>query len=401
MSLLKWNIKTVAILLLSFIVSSCTTTTIQTNHPIKSTANLSVADRTYTQLQQAIPMYQDAVLHPWATLPSGIKLKPGIKNIHVIALRGRLKATGELKPEDDTELTLYDKSVTEAVKRFQLSHGLEPTGAVGPQTLSELNVPPSERLQQIQVNMRRWAKLSHELGDRYILVNVPDYRLQVVENGEIVLSMKAVVGKPERPTPEIFSKVTRIVFNPYWNVPNSIAEEDIVPKVINNPNYLEEMHIEILNQQTEDATILSSRDIDWQSIELNGFPYHFRQEPGSENALGLVKFEFDNSHDVYLHDTPAKNLFELSKRDFSSGCIRLEKPFELANYLMKDDPTWTEDKMQDILDTGKTRYIKASAPTEIIIAYLTAWTDESGNVQFRDDVYLEDDLLLDESLADL
>lgn len=397
MNFIKWHIQ--LILLLSLTLSACTTTTIQTRHPIKNTANLSIAERTYAQLQQAIPMYQEAVLHPWATLPSNVKLKPGVKNIHVIALRGRLKATGELKPEDDTELTLYDEALEDAVKRFQLAHGLEQTGAVGPSTLAELNVSPSERLQQIEVNMHRWSELSHKLGNRYILVNVPDYRLQVVENGEVVLSMKAIVGKPERPTPELSSTVTRIVFNPYWNVPNTIAEEDIIPKVISNPDYLEEMHIEILNRQTDDATVLSASDIDWESAELNGFPYHLRQEPGSDNALGLVKFEFDNSHDVYLHDTPAKNLFDVNKRDFSSGCIRLEKPFELATYLMKDDPTWTDDKMQDILDKGKTRYIKASTPTEIIIAYLTAWTDEAGNVQFRDDVYAEDSLLIEESLA--
>ena len=401
MSLFRRSIKLSAIFFLFFILSSCTTTTIQTNHPIKNTANLSIADRTYAQLQQALPMYQEAVLHPWVTLPTNVKLKPGVKSIYVIALRGRLKATGELVSEDNNNLNVYDHAVTDAVKCFQLSHGLEPTGAVGPATLAELNVPPAERLQQIQVNMRRWAKLSHELGERYILVNVPDYKLQVVENGEVVLSMKAVVGKPERPTPELSSTVTRLVFNPYWNVPNTIAEEDIVPKIISNPDYLEEMHIEILNQQTDDAVVLNPKDIDWQSIELNGFPYHFRQEPGSENALGLVKFEFDNSHDVYLHDTPAKNLFDLTKRDFSSGCIRLEKPFELANYLMKDDPSWTEDKMQDILDTGKTRYIKASTPTEIVIAYLTAWTDESGNIQFRDDVYSEDNLLVDGPIAGL
>jgi murein L,D-transpeptidase YcbB/YkuD len=392
MSHLRSHIKLWVLFSIIFLLSSCTTTTIQTHRPIKTTENLSIADRNYAQLQQAIPIYQDAVLHPWATIPLHAKLRPGAKNMYVLALRGRLKATGELKPEDDTGLHVYDNALTEAVTRFQLSHGLEPTGSVGPATLAELNVSPEERLQQIQMNMSRWAKLSHELGDRYILVNVPEYRLQVVENGETVLTMKAIVGKPERPTPEISSTVTRIVFNPYWNVPRTIAEEDIVPKVISNPNYLDEMHIQILNQQTDDAIQMSPDEIDWQSAEENGFPYHFRQEPGSDNALGLVKFEFDNSHDVYLHDTPAKNLFDKDKRDFSSGCIRLEKPFALADYLMKNDPDWNEDHMQDILETGKTKYIKASIPTEIFITYLTAWADDSGNIQFRDDIYLEDRL---------
>jgi murein L,D-transpeptidase YcbB/YkuD len=349
-----------------------------------------MADRNYELLQQVLPIYQEAVLHPWPTISSNAKLKPGLKSTNVLALRGRLKATGELKPEDDRGLTLYDEKVTEAVKQFQLNHGLEPIGSVGPKTLAELNVSPADRLRQIEINISRWSKLSHELGNRYIMVNVPDYRLQVVENGTIVLSMKAIVGKPERPTPEVSSTVTRVVFNPYWNVPQKLADEDIVPKVINNPNYLNEMHIEILDQQTDDATIINPDEVDWQSAEENGFPYHFRQEPGDENALGLVKFEFDNSHNVYLHDTPAKDLFDQSKRDFSSGCIRLEKPFELANYLMKADPNWDEERMQEILEAGKTSYIKASMPTDIIITYLTAWVDDAGNIQFRDDIYLED-----------
>jgi murein L,D-transpeptidase YcbB/YkuD len=374
-------------------MTACTTTTIQTTrHFKKNTANMAFPERNYAQLQAAIPMYEEAVLHPWSTLPPHAGLVPGSKNIHVLALRGHLKATGELKPEDDTGDTFYDDEVTEAVKRFQIAHGLEPTGAIGPATLAELNVPPIERLHQIQINMQRWSQLSQQLGSHYILVNVPDYRLQVIDNGETVLSMKAIVGKPERPTPELMSTVKRIVFNPYWNVPRNIAEKDIIPKVINNPNYLDEMHIQILNQQTDDAIFMSPDEVDWQSAEENGFPYHFRQEPGDDNALGLVKFEFDNSHDVYLHDTPAKDLFEKNKRDFSSGCIRLEKPFELVTYLMKNDPTWNDDRMEEILQSGKTRYVKASAPTEIIITYLTAWADENGIIQFRDDVYLQDTL---------
>jgi murein L,D-transpeptidase YcbB/YkuD len=377
---------------IALLATACTTTTIQTHRPAANMNNLSVAQRNYTKLQQAVPMYQEAVLHPWATLPASAKLKPGAKNITVLALRAHLKATGDLKPEDDYGLTLYDEHVTQAIKHFQVSHGLEATGAVGPATRAALNVPPEERLHQIQINMERWEKLSHELGNRYIMVNVPDYRLQVVENGTTVLSMRAIVGKPERPTPEISSTVTRVVFNPYWNVPKSIAEKDIVPKVLDNPDYLAEMHIDILDQQSEDSIIINPDEVDWQSALENGFPYHFRQEPGENNALGLVKFEFDNSHDVYLHDTPAKDLFEKNKRDFSSGCIRLENPLALANYLMKNDPDWSEERMQDILLAGKTNYLKASMPTEIVITYLTAWVDDLGNIQFRDDVYEEDDL---------
>lgn len=352
-----------------------------------ATTELSIAEKNYNALQEALPLYEKAIITPWPTIPSGVRLKPGTKNMAVMALRGRLKATEDLLPENDTGLTLYDHAVTEAVKHFQTRHGLTPDGVVGPETLYELNISPEERLHQIKVNMERWAKLSHELGDRYILVNVPDYQLELIENGQRVLSMKAIVGKPERPTPEIFSTITRVVFNPYWNVPKIIANEDIVPKVLKNPNYLDDMHIRILDRQMEDAYEINPEEIDWQSAYQEGFQYHFRQDPGNNNALGLIKFEFRNADDIYLHDTPARNLFNQSRRAFSSGCIRLEKPYDLAYYLMRNDPDWSEEKLAAYLDSGTTKYVKVSNPTKVIITYVTSWVDDTGNLQFRDDVY--------------
>ncbi len=198
---------------------------------------------------------------------------------------------------------------------------------------------------------------------------------------------QAIVGKPERPTPEINSTVTRIVFNPYWNIPKMIAEEDIVPKAINNPDYLDDMHIRVFERQDTDAAELDPHDVDWNSAQDDGLQYHLRQDPGNDNALGLVKFEFPNSNDVYMHDTPAKNLFNLDKRAFSSGCIRLEKPFELVTYLMQDDPEWTNDMLEQILAANTTKYQKVSRPTRVIITYLTAWVDDEGDLQFRDDLY--------------
>ena len=276
--------------------------------------------------------------------------------------------------------------------RYQMRHGLTPDGVVGADTISELNIQPNRRLQQIQLNISRWEKLSSELMDRYILINIPNYQLDVIEYGHKVFSMKAVVGKPERPTPEIISTVTRLVFNPYWNIPRMIAQEDIVPKVIEDPNYLANMRIKVFDRQDNDATELDPHDIDWIAAEYEDLRYHFRQDPGSENALGLVKFEFPNSDDVYMHDTPAKNLFNINRRAFSSGCIRLEKPFELVSYLMQDDPTWTNATMEDILAANTTKYIKVSRPTRIIITYLTAWVDEEGVLQLRNDLYGLDDL---------
>ncbi len=348
---------------------------------------VSIANLNYEVLQRTLPIYENAVSHPWATIPGDAALKPGKKNAAILALRERLRATGDLQPENDTGLTRFDPNLTEAVKHFQFTHGLNPDGVVGSATIYELNIPPEQRLMQIRVNMDRWAKLSRELNNRYILINIPAYRLELVDNGQRVLTMRAVVGKPERPTPELISTVTRLVLNPYWNVPRKIAQRDIIPKVIENPDYLTEMNIKIFNRQDINATEIYPADIDWNEAREDGFQYHFRQEPGEQNALGLVKFEFQNSDDIYMHDTPAKDLFDRDKRAFSSGCIRLERAFDLADYLMDSDPKWNDEIVYDLLTQGKTKYIKIAKPTKVIITYLTTWVDDEGNLQFRDDLY--------------
>lgn len=375
------------ILLLLFLFFSIHNCFADTTPEFSTPDPVSIAKLNYEILQHTLPIYENAVSHPWATIASDAALKPGKKNIAVLALRERLKATGDLQPENDTGLMLFDPYLTEAVKHFQFTHGLNADGIVGSGTLYELNIPPEQRLMQIRVNMDRWAKLAHELGDRYILINIPAYRLELVDNGQRVLTMRAVVGKPERPTPEIISTVTRLVLNPYWNVPRSIARRDIIPKVIQNPDYLSENNIKIYDRQEVNATEIYPTEIDWEQALDNGFQYHLRQEPGEHNALGLVKFEFQNSDDIYLHDTPAKDLFDRDRRAFSSGCIRLERAFDLADYLMDSDPKWNDEMVYDILNQGKTKYIKVAKPTKVIITYLTTWVDDQGNLQFRDDLY--------------
>lgn len=378
------------LILMGFLVLSSQAMALQNVFPNSRneyTTVSNIAAKNYAALQQALTIYENAASHPLPTLSSKL-LKPGMKSIAVMALRSRLEATGELSDGNNSNLDTYDDNLMNAVMVFQSNHGLNPDGVVGSDTRAALNVPISQRIIQIQVNMARWSKLSGELGDHYILVNIPAYKLDLVENGNTVLTMKAIVGKPTRPTPEIESTVTRVVFNPYWNVPKLIAQRDIIPKILNDPGYLDEMNIKILNREDEDNSYeISASDIDWSAAEEGGFQYHFRQEPGENNALGLVKFEFQNSHDVYMHDTPAKELFDAEKRDFSSGCIRLEKPFDLVTYLLGSNPNWSEERMQSILEEGKTSYIKIARPMPVIIAYLTAWVDDQGQLQFRDDVY--------------
>jgi len=381
-----------AIFFLSLIIScnllSYPSNDVNVDHPRgKPYAESSISDINYAGLQRALHMYEQAAQNPWRPLPDNIRFKPGARHSAVLQLRARLVATQDLPSEQDLEIPIYDKVVTQAVKHFQMRHGLNPDGIVGPETLFELNVSPMDRLQQIKINLQRWSKLSEELNDRYILVNIPAFQLDLIEHGQRVLTMKAVVGKPTRQTPEIYSTITRVVFNPYWNIPKMIAQQDIIPKIINNPDYLYAMNIHILDKQTSEPYEISPDEIDWHDALEQGFQFHFRQDPGYNNALGLVKFEFQNSDDIYMHDTPAKNLFSFNRRAYSSGCIRLEKPFDLVNYLMYTDPEWNPNKLQDYVESGKTRYVRAANPTKVIITYITAWADDAGNMHFRDDIY--------------
>lgn len=386
----QYNKRVCILLSLLIILSGCQTSTLFTVPPPK-TAGLSVANQNYIKLKEALPLYENAVAYPWQPIPANIKFQAGKKNAAVALLRQRLRATHDLTISSDLGDNVYDVALIEAVKIFQKRHGLKPDGIIGEETRQQLNISPQQRLHQIQVNMQRWATLSQELSNHYIMVNVPAYQLEVVENGKKVLEMKTIVGRPSRPTPELTSTVTRVVFNPYWNVPHKLAQKDILPKLLEDPDYLDDMHIKILDKQEDNAKMVDQEDVDWQDAEDNGFKYHFRQDPGLDNALGSVKFEFTNSEDVYLHDTPAKNLFGQDKRDFSSGCIRLEKPFDLVTYLMKDNPQWNEERLQMLLTSGKTSYVKAATPTPIIITYITAWVDENGLVEFRDDLYGHDE----------
>lgn len=363
------------------------------NETLSSTQDapaIPLAERNYTALRNLLPRYENAELHPWPIVPPA-RYRLHTKNSGVIILRERLMESGDLPAYYFSNNPVLDHQLLQAVKDFQARHGLTADGIVGTNTLRELNVPASVRLKQIQVNMQRWAQLSPQLSQRFILVNVPDFRLTVYDDNKPVLSMKAIVGKPDRQTPELSSKVTRIVLNPYWNVPEMIAKKDIAPKVLNNPDYLDEMHIRIFDGESDNAAEINQDEVDWGAAAENGVPYHLRQDPGDDNALGVVKFEFPNTDNVYLHDTPAKNLFDQDVRTFSSGCIRLQNPFGLVDYLMEPDVEWSTEKMDGILATGKTTYVRAARPTPIFITYITAWVDESGAVNFRDDVYHKDD----------
>jgi len=349
------------------------------------------AEKNYEQLREMLPLYQNAVMHPWPTIPeTNKKLKIGIKNSAVVFLRERLKATRDLPEYYNRPDDLFDRSLAQAVKAFQNRNGLVADGIVGKMTLQALNVSPAERVNQILINMQRWINLSHQLSGRFVMVNIPDYQLYAYDNDEKILTMKAIVGKPEAETPELQSQISRLVFNPYWNVPTKIAQNEIVKKVQENPGYLDENRLKILSSEEDNAREIDQDQVDWYSAQTNGFPYRFRQEPGLDNSLGVVKFEFQNSHDVYLHDTPAKELFNQDERALSHGCVRLENPLALVDFLMDGNPDWNEERLQEMLDSDRPKYVKVSRPTQIVITYITAWVDDSGAMNFRDDIYGKD-----------
>ena len=378
-------------LFLFILLISLSTTRLFADEPVDTTQYSTLASTNFWQLNKAIALYQSAAQQEWPIIPDNpYLLKVGTRSSSVILLRERLKLTGDLDPMDDIGGKRFDYQLSNAVKNFQTRHGLKADGSVGNETRIELNIPPETRAKQIAINMQRWADLASKLGDRFIIVNIPDFHMYLYDHNQKMLSLRAIVGKPDLQTPEIMSKVTRIVFNPYWNIPNTIAKKDIAPKMLDDPGYISKMRIKVLTSQQDDATEVSPWRVNWSAAMRGNFNYHLRQEPGADNALGLVKFEFQNSHDVYMHDTSAKDLFNTDNRGYSHGCIRLENPFSLAEYLLKDDQRWNEERIQQIIEAGQTKYVKVPQPIPIFIVYITAWIDDEGRVNFRDDLYQMD-----------
>lgn len=327
----------------------------------------------------------------WPRLPEEGLLQPGERSSAVAALRARLVASGELAPADDRlNEGFFDEAMEAAVRRFQARHGQKADGVVGPTTLASLNVSVEERIRQIELNLERWRWLPRDLGDRYIMVNTADFALQVVEEGEVVLRMRVIAGKRCRRTPLLSAEMTHLVLNPYWHVPRRIATRDLLPKIQEDPGYLEREHIRVFGDWNAPETEIDPRSVDWTQLSRSHFPYRLRQDPGDGNALGKVKFLFPNRFSVYLHDTPARSLFERRRRDFSSGCIRVEKPLELAAYLLGDEPHWSPERLQHRVERGEHIWVRLSRPIPVYLLYWTAWVDESGEVQFRDDVYGRD-----------
>jgi len=323
----------------------------------------------------------------WIAIPAGPTLKAGATDPRVRVLRARLEATGELARDAEPDSNEYDTSVEAAVKTFQARNGLDADGAIGPATLRALNVPIGARIEATRVNLERGRWLLHDLAPTFVVVNVAGYEVYYLRDGKVVWSARAQVGKPYRATPIFESAMTYLVLNPTWTVPPGILANDILPAQRRDSSTLAKKRLEVVDH---DGRPVAASSIDWANATPRNFRYMLRQQPGPENALGRVKFMFPNPYSVYLHDTPSKGLFDKNERAFSSGCIRVERPLELASLLLEGQTGWDRAAIDRAVDAGTTRSVTLARPVPVLLSYWTAWVDRGGELQLRPDVYGRD-----------
>ncbi|KUJ83664.1 murein L,D-transpeptidase [Microbulbifer flavimaris] len=325
----------------------------------------------------------------WRPMPRGPAMTIGAKHPHVALLRDMLTLYGDYRGYYGYggERDKFDRGLHEAVLRFQERHGLKADGIVGRETRKRLNLSPTARIRIIETNIRRREKLPAELGERFIQVNIPAYRLKYVENDRVRLSMKVVVGKPKHATPEINTRVSRVVFNPTWTVPRSILVKDILPKAKADPGGMQRMGYRVVNG-SGDHLPLTPKNL---SAARQG-SYLMRQLGGGENILGRVKFEIPNSDEIYLHDTRARSLFSLTERGYSHGCIRLEKPRHLAEALLSPEGDWDQWRIDQLTVGDETTEVRLKENVKVYLTYWTAWVDGQGRLNFRPDIYGKDGL---------
>jgi murein L,D-transpeptidase YcbB/YkuD len=337
----------------------------------------------YALLQQTLQRYREIEARGgWPTDVPALRLRPGARHPGVATLRRRLAATGELS-EGAAAGDAVDPALVEAVKRFERRHGLDPDGSLDPAAVRALNVPVDRRIRQIELNLERWRWLPESFGERHIVVNVPTFTLVAVENGKPALTMRVVAGEQENPTPIFSDQMTTVVFSPYWNIPDTIARKETIPAVLRDPDYLRKNDLELVRG----SEVVHPGSVDWTDDDPD---FRIRQRPGARNSLGQVKFMFPNQFDVYLHDTPADRLFNEPQRSFSHGCVRVERPRALAQWVLAGQEEWTAEKIDAAMRSGQERHVAIERKVPVYIVYQTAWVDGDGTVQFANDLYGHD-----------
>jgi len=353
-------------------------------------AQLGPRHTAYRALQKSLPRYQRIkTVGGWLAIDDGPSLERGDCGLRVTQLRSRLAASDDTQHPFESMDDCFDDRLAAAVAQFQHRHGLNADGVVGAQTLAALNVPVEDRIRQIRLNLERWRWMPEDLGSRYVLANIPGFQVHVVEAGQVIKTMRTIVGRKRRPTPVLSSMITYLEINPYWYVPPKIAREDLLPKIQKNTNFLIRQNFRVFDSWDEDARELNPFAIDWSSLSEDHFPFRLRQEPAAGNALGRVKFMFPNEMSVYIHDTPSKGLFGKSSRPFSSGCVRVEEPLELVSLLLSRQD-WDQVRLSEAVASNQRQVVILDEPVPVYLVYLTAWVEENGETHFREDIYGHD-----------
>ena len=327
-------------------------------------------NESYKSLKDQLAKYLEIAKNGgWPQVTSVKKsLKKGRSSPEIAVIKKILLATGDLTVADTSQI--FSDTLELAVKNFQERHGYKPSGIISDSIIKEMNVPVVKRIQQILMNMDRTRWLASEPKGNLIVVNIPEFVLHLYEGKQKVFDIDVVVGKEGHNTMMFNGDLNQVVFSPYWNVPTSIVTKELLPSMAKNRNYLASQNMEITGEE-------------------DGVPV-IRQLPGAKNALGKVKFLFPNSFNIYLHDTPSKSLFEKDKRAYSHGCIRVKEPEKLANYILRNQPEWTPEKIREAMNSGDEKFVKVKDPIPVVITYYTAWVDEQGRLNFRGDIYGHD-----------
>ena len=348
--------------------------------PTLSPANIPTTEAAIARYEQVV------AAGGWPQVPQAERLRTGVRNPAVPAFRQRLTLSGDLDPTA-VENDIYDSYVEAAVKRFQARHGISADGRPGALTMKALNIPAEQRLSQLKVNLARLRAFDTKRAPRFVVCNIPAAQLEAIENGTVMSRHVAVAGKPDRPSPELNSRIVEINFNPFWTVPVSIVRKDLIPKMQAEPDYLTRYGIRIFDPKNNELT---PAQVNWFSEEAVN--YRFKQDPGEKNSLGTIRINFPSAHGVYMHDTPYKNLFGDDVRFDSSGCMRIQNVRDLVVWMLSETSGWSRIEIDDVIKSGERKDAKLKPEVPLHWVYITAWATADGVVQFRDDIYNRDGL---------
>lgn len=345
----------------------------------------------YLSLKKELRRYREIEQQGgWPRFVTAPTLEPGMQHVQVVQLRQRLEFTGDLVEGSLRDVDIVDQALVEAVESYQLRHGLEADGRIGPQTRRALNISVAKRIQQIRINMERWRWMPRQLGKRYLMVNMAGFELYIMENDSAVLAMAVIIGKAYRSTPSFSGLVSTMEYNPYWTVPANMTRDDFYPRLINDTSFLAKKSIRVYQGWGDNAHEIDPKTVNWSQLDKENLPYWLRQDPGPKNALGRIKFLFSNPYEIYLHGTPDKHLFDRVVRTFSSGCIRVKDPVRLAAYMLNDGSLQMEEEVLANIHLGTNQSMTLPVSVPIYLVYWTAWVGEDGKANFRPDIYGRD-----------